>query len=122
MPHAKPCLPLFLASCLSLVLCQAQGRANEPVQPLVDLDARSLIPSSSVVWINRGTLGDFAPLGEPQRVTLQGVEAVAFDGVDDAYGGPRSIASIEGAAAPPAPVAIEIQGTRWWYICAEEPQ
>jgi hypothetical protein len=64
---------------------------------LVDLDAEHTTAGTST-WENLGTLSAFSELGDPQKGTQLGVTAVYFDGVDDAYVGPSSVATIEGSS------------------------
>ena len=52
---------------------------------LVDLDAADDTAGDDV-WINNGTLDDFARVGNPQKVEIRGVPAVQFSGgIPDAY-------------------------------------
>ena len=37
------------------------------------------------VWDNNGTLADFDEVGDPVLLTIDGVDAVVFNGIDDAY-------------------------------------
>lgn len=81
------------------------GRSQTPAL-LVDLDARD--PSAGTeTWVNRGSLGAFTRLGHPTIVEVAGVRAVAFDGRQDGYLGPKTSADTEGAA----PRTIEV----WAY-------
>jgi regulation of enolase protein 1 (concanavalin A-like superfamily) len=67
--------------------------------PLVDLRADDL-PDGAVAtdWINRGTLADFAPQGNPVVEEVDGVKAVTFDG-ESWFDGPKSVEGIDGASA-----------------------
>ena len=55
----------------------------------VDLDA-SDVTAGTATWINNGTLGDFVEVNDPIFQIIDGVPAVSFDGVDDAYQSPTS--------------------------------
>jgi Concanavalin A-like lectin/glucanases superfamily len=63
---------------------------------LVALDANDPT-AGSATWVNAGTLGDFNAMGKPAVGSLGSVRAVQFDGTADAYVGPASVPSIEGA-------------------------
>jgi len=84
----------------------AIGSRQQAPRLLVDLDARDF-PSAGAEWTNRGTLGPFAAIGNPKPVTLNGVQAVSFDGRRDAFAGPRTVAALEDRA----PRTIEV----WAY-------
>ncbi len=73
--------------------------AGEPARVLlVDLDARD--PSAGgATWVNRGTLGSFARVGNPRADTVGGARGVFFNGTTDAYVGPRTTPEIEGDKA-----------------------
>src|SRR5690606_31909411 len=65
----------------------------------VDLNA-TVGSAGTASWINAGTLGDFAEVGDPRVVTVPGgVTAVYFDGVDDAYqsavGAPAGLTGVD---------------------------
>lgn len=62
---------------------------------LVELDARD-ISADTLVWKNKGKLGDFQRIADPKIVQIAGVRAVLFDGKADAYVGPKSVPAIEG--------------------------
>ncbi len=64
-------------------------------ESLVDLDATVLTPGPIANWTNAGTLGDFVAAGAPQVGLVDGANAVMFDGVNDYFDGPLSVASIE---------------------------
>ncbi len=66
----------------------------------VDLRANDST-AGSATWTNNGTLGSFASTGGPSKVANvagTGLAGVLFDGVDDAYTGPNSIADLDGAS------------------------
>src|SRR5262245_18279952 len=70
---------------------------------LVELDACD--PSAgSEVWKNSGSLGAFQRVGSPKAADVAGVRAVVFDGIQDAYRGPRTVPALEGAG----PRTIEV--------------
>jgi hypothetical protein len=72
------------------------------------LDARDQ-SSGTETWSNAGTLGGpFRRIGSPTVRAVEGQRAVFFDGLKDAYAGPPSVSSIEGAASR----SIEV----WAYI------
>ena len=93
--------------CLALAFsAPTVGCAQTPPPALVALSADD--PSAGApTWRNGGTLGDFTRLGSPQVVTLGGVKGVMFDGVRDAYVGPKTPPALEGHA----PRSIEV----WAY-------
>src|SRR5438128_988289 len=87
-----------------LVLAAFAGPQNAGSgEVLVNLDARNA-SAGTETWLNQGTLGPFARIGEPKVVTLGGVKAVLFDGKRDAYRGPVSIPALEGSA--PRTIAV----------------
>ncbi len=66
----------------------------------VSLDATQA-SAGSATWTNLGTLGSFSIVGAPSKVANvagTGIPGVFFDGVDDAYLGPNSVADIDGAS------------------------
>lgn len=65
---------------------------------LVNLDATSLAAGPITTWTNAGTLGDFTAVGAPSVQSVNGANAVVFDGVADYFDGPLSVAGIEGAS------------------------
>jgi len=65
---------------------------------LVVLDALDA-SAGSATWANGGTLGDFVERGDPAVGQYNGTTAVQFDGVDDAYEGPITPATLEGASS-----------------------
>jgi hypothetical protein len=66
----------------------------------VDLRA-SDASAGSATWLNNGTLGSFASTGGPAKVADvagTGLPGVQFDGIDDAYTGPNSVADLDGGS------------------------
>ncbi len=82
----------------SLAVSSATAALAEEPPLLVDLDARDASAGTSE-WRNGGTLGAFRRVGLPTVGEVGGVRAVRFDGKQDAYVGPRSVAAIEGNGA-----------------------
>ena len=57
----------------------------------------SVLGRAEYIWTNTGTLpGDFTPAGGPTVANVDGVTAVTFDGVDDYFLGPTTVAGLEG--------------------------
>ena len=64
----------------------------------VDLRARDASAGASA-WVNNGTLGNFSRTGSPTKVDNvlgSGFPGVQFNGVDQAYTGPNTVADIDG--------------------------
>jgi hypothetical protein len=78
-----------------------QGGGFPPIERagdlLVVLDALDA-SAGSATWQNGGTLGDFVERGDPSLGQYNGVTAVQFDGVDDAYEGPITPSTLEAAS------------------------
>jgi len=82
------CLGVGLGAVLS---CAAGGGAVSSAAAervagtlLVSLDAREA-SAGGATWVNKGSMGDFARIGEPKRETVGGQPAVTFNGTSDAY-------------------------------------
>lgn len=57
--------------------------------------------ASTATWTNRGTLGQCKSVGNPKFVTDvagTGIAGVEFNGIEDAYVGPRTVPELEGAS------------------------
>ncbi|MBI4820839.1 MAG: hypothetical protein HY791_31530 [Deltaproteobacteria bacterium] len=64
---------------------------------LVSLDAADFVDGST--WLNRGTLGGaFSAVGHPSVTSFLGVRGVQFDGERDAFVGPATTSTLEGAS------------------------
>ena len=63
---------------------------------LVDLDATGLPVGALGTWSNAGILGGFTAVGAPSVQPVDGANAVVFDGINDYFNGPASVAGIEG--------------------------
>lgn len=61
---------------------------------LVDLGATDAT-AGQAVWVNKGSLGDFAAIGQPVLGTVAGEQAVSFDGTT-AYQGPLAPPELRG--------------------------
>ena len=61
---------------------------------LVDLSATDAT-AGQAVWVNKGSLGDFAAIGQPVLGTVAGEQAVSFDGTT-AYQGPVAPPELRG--------------------------
>lgn len=100
-------IPATLSRCHTLALLLLLGTVRAVSQsPVVSLDARDASAGTDA-WANGGTLGPFHRVGAPSIRTIKGVRAVFFDGVHDAYQGPKSSPAIEGRS----PRTIEV----WAY-------
>ncbi len=64
---------------------------------LVDLNATDA-SAGQAVWVNKGSLGDFALVGQPMLGTVANEQAVSFNGTD-AYQGPGAPAELRGSQA-----------------------
>ncbi len=70
------------------------------VEKLVDLDATGLDPGAVTEWANAGTLGgSFVAGGDPEVLTVEGVNGIDFDGTNDFFEGPISPNTITGSGA-----------------------
>ncbi len=116
--HRKIAKAVIAAFTLAAFLCSAPAFCwdfQTAGDLLVYLDA-SNPTAGTAEWLNSGTLGNFTKTGEPAVQIIGGQQAVVFDGINDAYIGPLSVAGIEGSADR----SIEV----WVYnpsITEEEP-
>lgn len=63
----------------------------------VDLRA-SDASAGTTTWTNIGTLGDFSRNGSPSKTTVANIPAVSFNGTNQAYTGPNTIADLDGGS------------------------
>ncbi len=99
-PNSKQSRRRFLRNAVHSMAAASLATAAgaEELPPLVDLNAGDA-SAGGVEWRNRGLLGAFQRVGTPTVGEVGGVRAVRFDGKQDAYIGPRSVAAIEGNEA-----------------------
>lgn len=81
-----------------IILCgsvPALAQIKVAEELLVDLRAEDLDYGTATIWINHGSLGDFAPMGTPVVEDVGGRKAISFDG-SSYFEGPASVPGIEG--------------------------
>ena len=99
-------LAAFFLIALFVFVLSVKSYAQTRGNLLIELRAED-VSAGSATWVNNGSMGGFKRLGAPKRVLIRGVTALQFDGSHDAYRGPVTNSTLEGAS----PRTIEV----WAY-------